>query len=136
MTELEELKRRVNADDGYMHYNGIEVTDLAPGYCEARAAMGPEKRNPHGMAHGGFLFTLCDSVGGIAATTTGGNVVGRTGDIHFLRPGQGAYFTARGRVTQAGRHMALCRVDVFDETEMLVATADVEMFFLTEEGRD
>lgn len=128
--ELDELKARVNADEGYMRLNGMEVTALAPGYCEARAPMGPDKANPHGMAHGGYLFTLCDMTAGVAATTLGRKVVGRTASIHFLHPGEGSGFTAKGRVVQSGRHMALGRVDVFDDRQTLIATADVEMFYL------
>ena len=128
--DLDKLKARVNARGGYMRLNGLEVTELAPGYCEARAPMSKEKMNPHGMAHGGYLFTLCDTAAGVAATTLGRKVVGRTASIHFLRPGSGTYFTAKSRVIQSGRHMALGRVDVFDDQEELIATADVEMFYL------
>ena len=130
MNDLDEWKKRLNVREGYMGLNGIEVTALSPGYCQVRAPMGPDKANPHGMAHGGYLFTLCDTAAGIAASTLGRKVVGRTASIHFLRPGSGAYFTAEAHVIQSGRHMVLGRVDVLDERDSLVATADVEMFYL------
>lgn len=130
-TQLERLKRQVNDSGGYTALNGIEITKLEPGYCEGRAEMGQDKTNPHGMAHGGFLFTLCDTVGGIAATTLGRSVVGRSADIHYLRPGKATgSFTAKGRVVEAGRHIALCAVELFDDEGTLLVTASVEMFFL------
>ena len=100
--DLEKFKDLVNSREGYMRFNGIEVTRLEPGFCEARAPMGPDKTNPHGMAHGGFLFTLCDSVAGIAASTRGRNVVGRSADIHYIHPGDGEYLTARATVVHEG----------------------------------
>ena len=128
--DLEKFKDLVNSREGYMRFNGIEVTKLEPGFCEARAPMGPDKTNPHGMAHGGFLFTLCDSVAGIAASTRGRNVVGRSADIHYLRPGDGAYVTARATVVHEGLHMALADVKLYNDREELIVTAQVEMFFI------
>lgn len=136
MIGLDEFKKRINARGGYMQLNGLEVTELSPGYCEARAPMGPDKMNPHGMAHGGYLFTLCDTAAGIAASTLGRKVVGRTASIHFLRPGSGTCFTAKGRVVQSGQHMVLGRVDVFDDQQRLIATSDVEMFYIEGEPED
>ena len=130
MTDLEILKQKLNEQKGYMHFNGIEVTKLEPGYCEARAPMGEEKLNPHGFAHGGYLFTLCDTVAGIAASTGGRGVVGRSADVHYLRPAGGEYITARARVVRQGRNMAFATVELFDDAGRLAATAGVDMFFV------
>ena len=130
MQDLQRLKASVNAGEGFMRMLGIEVTALEPGYCECRAPLGPEKNNPHGIAHGGFLFTVCDTAAGVAGTTLGRGVVGRTADIHFLRPGTGAYVTARGRVTEAGRTMGLCQVELFDDRDQLIVTGSFELYFL------
>ena len=128
--DLEKFREQVNAREGYMRLNGIEVTKLAPGFCEARAPMGPDKLNPHGMAHGGFMFTLCDSVAGIAASTGGRNVVGRSADIHYIHPGDGEYMVARATVVHEGLHMALANVELYNDREELIVTAQVEMFFI------
>ena len=128
--DLEKFKEHVNAREGYMRLNGIEVTKLAPGFCEARAPMGPDKTNPHGMAHGGFMFTLCDTVAGIAASTRGRKVVGRSADVHYIHPGDGKYLTARATVIHEGLHMALANVELYNDREQLIVTAQVEMFFI------
>ena len=133
--ELDELKARVNADEGYTRLNGMEVTALSPGYCEVRAAVGREKLNPHGIAHGGLLFTLCDTAAGVAATTLGRNVVSRAADIHFLHPALGGTLTARGRVADAGGHMACCTAEVLDDRGEILATASFEMFFIQGPGQ-
>lgn len=128
--DLEQLKQRVNDDGGYMRFLGIRATEVADGYCECRAPLGPDKNNPHGIAHGGFLVSVCDTAAGIAGTTLGRKVVGRSMDFHFLRPGRGAYVTARARVVQAGRTSGLCPVELYDEAEQLIATGSFELHFL------
>ncbi len=128
--DLEKLKEKVNADEGFMRFNGIEVTHLEPGCCQCRARMEKNKENPHGIAHGGFLFTICDTVAGIAGTSLGRGVVGRSADIHFLRPGRGTAFTGKGRVVQAGHTTALCAVELYDDRDELIVSADFELFFL------
>ena len=130
MTDLEKLKEKVNADEGYMRLLGIEVTDLAEGFCRCRAPLGPEKNNPHGIAHGGFLFSVGDTAAGIAGTTLGRTVVGRSADIHFLRPGTGAFVTAEGRVAEAGRTTGLCQVELYDEQGTLICAGSYELYFL------
>lgn len=130
MMDLEQLKEKVNADDGYMRFLGVEVTDLGEGYCECRAPLGPEKNNPHGIAHGGFLISVCDNAAGVAGTTLGRTVVGRSVDFHFLHPGRGAYVTARGRVVQAGRTTGLCQVEMYDDQQRLICVGSFELYFL------
>lgn len=128
--DLQELKARINADEGYMRFNGMEVTELSSGYCEVRAPVGPEKLNPHGIAHGGLLFSLCDTAAGVAATTLGRSVVSRAAEIHFLHPAMGRAVTAKGRVDDAGAHMAYCTAEAFDETGEKLVSASFEMFFI------
>ena len=128
--DLEKLKEKVNADEGFMRFNGIEVTHLEPGCCQCRARMEKNKENPHGIAHGGFLFTICDTVAGIAGTSLGRGVVGRSADIHFLKPGRGGYVTAEGRVVEAGRTTGLCQVEMRDDRGELIVSASFELYFI------
>lgn len=131
MIDLEELKRRLNAENGFSRFLGMEVTELQPGYCECRAPLGPERYNPHGFAHGGFLFSVCDTAAGLAGTTLGRAVVGRAADIHFLHSGTGAFVIARARLAEAGHTMALSQVEMYDDRERLIVTGSFELYFLS-----
>lgn len=131
MDEWEEYREKINRENsGYMRLNGIHVTALAKGYCECQAALGPDVNNPHGIAHGGFLFTVCDNATGIAGSTLGRKVVSRSADIHFLHPGRGAYVTAKARMTEAGHTTGLCQVEMFDEHGTLIVTGSFELYFI------
>ena len=130
MADWEKWKENINAENGFVHHNGITVTEIAEGVCTCQVSLGQKGLNPHDMAHGGLLFTMCDTAAGIAATTTGRKVVSRAADIHFLRPAWPGLLTVRGQVVRAGRQTALCTAEVRDERGELLTTASFEMFFI------
>ncbi len=130
MVDAEWLKNRVNRQEGFALHNGITVTRVAEGYCACQVELGADKFNPHGFAHGGLLFAMCDTAAGTAATSLGRGVVTRSADIHFLRPGTGRIITAEGRVADHGRTHAYCTAEARNERGELVCCASYEMVFL------
>ncbi len=130
MVDKNWLMDRINRQMGFALHNGITVTAVEEGYCACRVELGAEGLNPHGIAHGGLLFALCDTVAGTAATSLGRGVVTRSADIHFLRPGTGRTVTAEGRVTDHGRTHAYCVAEARNEAGQLVCAATFEMVFL------
>ena len=130
MRDMEQLKELLNGRDGFNRHNGIRVTAVGEGWCDCQVTLTDEGKNPHGTAHGGLLFTMCDTAAGIAASSASRGVVSRTGEIHFIAPAVGGTLTAKGRVVRAGRHMAYCTAEVFDEAGEMLVSASFEMFFL------
>ncbi len=128
MIDLEKVRQRAEKE-GFALHNGVTLTALEEGYCQCRAEMTEASLNPHGIAHGGLLFTLCDTAAGLAATATGRTVVTQSADIHFLRPGLGPVLIASARVVKKGHQTALCTAEVRDEQGQLLTTATFEMFF-------
>jgi len=62
------VQQQVNAFNGcpYARMMGIEITEVWP--RGARVTMSPEgKENPHGVIHGGAIFSLADQAFAIAA---------------------------------------------------------------------
>lgn len=135
MPDFEQMREQINDRDGFMRYNGIRVTALDEGCCECEAVLSEDSLNPHGFAHGGLLFSMCDSAAGIAATTTGRKVVTQSADIHFLRPAMPGTITARGKVIKVGIHTAYCTAEIYDRSGLLLVAAGFDMFFLTGENK-
>jgi uncharacterized protein (TIGR00369 family) len=84
--------------------------------------------NPIGLAHGGLVCTLADSVAGCAVHTTLEPGAGYTSidiTVNYLRPVTLASGTlvATGRVTKPGRRVALATAEVTDGAGRPVATA-------------
>lgn len=92
----------------------------------------------HGILHGGVTSAVLDMVGGIAAWT--GTIPKReyrtnkeklhsftkvgTIDmrIDYLRPGRGEYFIGTGYVLRVGKKIAVTRMDLHNEEDVLIAT--------------
>jgi acyl-CoA thioesterase len=93
------------AEDRATQGLGMRLEHVAPG--AARMAMEITERmvNGHGIAHGGFIFTLADSAFAFACNTYGEAVVAQHCAITYLRPGKlGETLVAEAQErTRAGR---------------------------------
>ena len=118
---------RYNEFEGFNSHNHIVVTEVGDGTSVVEVKLAPESLNPLGMAHGGLIFTLCDvATGGPITVTLDSN-------IHFLRRAKGTEkLVARGRVVKAGRTTGLVTAEVFDDTDKLIATADMTVYYVDE----
>jgi acyl-CoA thioesterase len=65
----------------------------------------PNMVNGHGIAHGGFIFTLADSAFAFACNTHNERAVAAHGNISFIKPGKlGDRLVATAReVSRSGR---------------------------------
>jgi acyl-CoA thioesterase len=67
---------------------GIEVMEARPGYARCSLTIAARHTNPHGMCHGGVLFTFADSTFGYACNSYNQMTVAQGADIDFIRPGK------------------------------------------------
>jgi acyl-CoA thioesterase len=84
---------------------GIEIEDVRRGYARLAMTLTGEMANGHGLAHGGYIFTLADSAFAFACNTYDERTVAAQCAITFLRPGKvGQRLTAVAReIAQSGR---------------------------------
>jgi acyl-CoA thioesterase len=84
---------------------GMEVVEIGPGTATLAMTVTTEMVNGHGIAHGGFIFTLADSAFAYACNSYNDSTVAAQGAISFLRPGKlGARLVAVAReVSRSGR---------------------------------
>ena len=91
----------------------------------------------HQTLHGGVISAVLDAVGGMTASASLASranglsetevlaMLARVGTIDlrvdYLRPGRGERFTASGRIMRAGRKVAVVRMEMHNETKLLVA---------------
>jgi acyl-CoA thioesterase len=84
---------------------GMEILDIKPGHASLAMTIGPNMVNGHGIAHGGFIFTLADSAFAFACNSHNERTVAAHGNISFIRPGKlGDRLVATAReISRAGR---------------------------------
>ena len=65
---------------------GMELLEAAGGRAVVRMRIAQTMINGHGIAHGGFVFTLADTAFACACNSYGPVTVAAGADISFLRP--------------------------------------------------
>ncbi|GAA1674436.1 hydroxyphenylacetyl-CoA thioesterase PaaI [Fodinicola feengrottensis] len=94
--------RRMLADDRASAGLGIELVEVTAGRAAARMTITSAMVNGHGIAHGGFVFTLADTAFACACNSYGPVAVAAGADITFVAPareGDVLTATAQERVT-------------------------------------
>lgn len=67
---------------------GMEILQIRPGEAVLAMTILPHMVNGHGIAHGGFVFTLADSAFAYASNSRNERAVAAQCNISFIRPGK------------------------------------------------
>lgn len=85
--------------------------------------------NPYGMAHGGFLFTLADSVAGLTTVASGSYSVTLQSNIHYMKAAKlGDTLSVIGSCTHDGSRTKVVEVKIENQDKQLLASASFPMF--------
>jgi acyl-CoA thioesterase len=92
-------------DDGASQGLGMEIVEIRAGQATLAMTVLPHMVNGHGIAHGGFIFTLADSAFAFACNSHNERTVAAQGAISFIRPGKlGDRLVATAReISRSGR---------------------------------
>jgi acyl-CoA thioesterase len=100
---------------------GIEIEEVAPGSATGALRIAQTMVNGLGLAHGGYLFLLADTVLAFAAQTRGDTAVSWHADMTFIAPAHaGERVTAKARERARYGRSAIYDVDVHAEDGRLV----------------
>ena len=93
------------ADDPATQHLGMRIDHIAPGEATISMEVAAFMLNGHGLAHGGYIFTLADSAFAFACNGYNQRTVGHQAAITYVAPGRlGERLTAVAReVHRAGR---------------------------------
>ena len=133
MATLEEIKNDRIKLNRFMTYNSIELSSLEEDRAECRVTLRPESTNPHGMLHGGALYTMADSTAGSAAHSDGRIYVTQNSSMNYLSNIKEGTAVAVGTVVHRGKTTCLVNVDITAEaTGKLMATGSFTFFCVGE----
>lgn len=110
----------------FNRFSGFEITavDAECGSLRMRMPLREEfRRLPDSdQIHGGPIAALIDTAGCVAVMAMVGAVVPTIAfSTHYLRPAAGLTLTAAARVIRAGRSVAIADVEIFSDTDALLA---------------
>ena len=98
---------------------GASITAIAPGEVEISMPMRDGMSQQNGFVHAGIITAIVDSACGYAALTLtpeSREVLTIEYKVNFLSPAIGQRFVARGKVTRAGKTIAVCSGEVTAES--------------------
>ena len=123
----------------FNRYLGLGVTYLSQDGAGLDFAMRDELIGNfvQGILHGGVISSVLDATGGLTATASAverlvsfppdeiKNRIARVGTIDlrvdYLRPGKGTHFYATATVMRTGRKVAVTRMELKNQEELLIA---------------
>lgn len=117
----------------YQEFIGFQILHIEPGILEAEVKLMPFFKRHDGIAHGGLISYLADTVMGFAALTSlslDKTVFTAEMKVSFLRPGHGSKLRAKGWVLKSGKQFHFCEAEVYgkkDGDSYLIAKASATM---------
>lgn len=116
--------------DQYLSFESMDVIELSRAFVKMRLKVDEKTCNPYGIVHGGAIFTLCDSVAGLTAISTGAKCVTISNSMNFLRPATSGYIYASPEITHLGKTTLVIDVTVTDDFDKLVAKGTFTMYVI------
>ena len=118
--------REAFASVPYAGLIGLELGEMKPGEAILYLGVRDELKQNQGVVHGGAVASLIDTAAAFAVVTkleSGERVTTSDLTIHYLRPITSGRLKAVARVVRGGRRLFVLSVDVWNDQELLVATA-------------
>lgn len=112
---------------------GIASEPSEPGRSRMRLDVDPAWNNPHGVLHGGVVYTMLDYSMGMAVMSVlpaGEHCATIEVKISYLVPVAGGSLTVQTDIVKRGRNIAFTESKVTDDSGRLVATGSGSMFIL------
>ena len=95
---------------------GMRIVSIAPGRATLAMAVRADMLNGHGICHGGFIFTLCDSAFAFACNSYNLNTVASGCGIDFLAPArEGDVLTAVAHERSASGRTGVYDIEVTNQ---------------------
>ncbi|KAF5036016.1 Thioesterase superfamily protein [anaerobic digester metagenome] len=121
---------------GFIRRNGIKVVSIEEDRCILEAEITPESENIWGIVHGGLIYTMADTAAGALVRSHMGHGeknVTVNASINYYRAAKDVKkLIAVSRERKGGHSIGFYEVDITDENGVLIASAQITMYFLRE----
>ena len=122
ITPEEIVKNKMFSSDAFSQWLGIEIEEVAKGYCRLRMKVRPEMLNGFGILHGGISYSLADSAFAFACNSYGQQTVSiETSISHVKKVKSGEILIAEAKVKSHGKKIGIYEVVVANEQMEAVA---------------
>ena len=126
----DDLLEILENEEGFFNHNNFSIEERTKDNVILKALITKNSTNPYGIAHGGFIFGLGDTVMGMLARKDGRNAVTLNANITYLKPGTGEYLIAKGEIIKQGKSTCYLRANIYNDEDKLIATMDSNYFYI------
>lgn len=121
----EGLRRHIKSLTGL---EDARILEISPGHAKIEIEITEGALNLYGKLHGGFIFSLCDMVSGMATYAYEVKNVTLQGNINFIKGVEGGTIHAEANTLHKGGTTVVNRVEVTTAEGVLLAEAQFTMF--------
>jgi acyl-CoA thioesterase len=118
---MEELMQYMNENDKFVKHNGIELTEVSPGYAKAKMEIKDFHFNSVGTVQGGAIFTLADLAFAAASNSHGRVAMGINVSVSYIKSPTTGTLYAEAREVSLGYKLGNYTVNITDGEGELVA---------------
>lgn len=111
--------------DKFATFVGVNVIEAEPGHAVTQLEIAENHINGAGVVQGGVIFTLADFAFAVASNSYGFVTVSVNANITYFKPPKGKILTAEANVVSSGRKLCSYNVDIFDDSNDLIARFSV-----------
>lgn len=126
------MKADFTFDDLFNHvmeFSNCELISADKQTVRIRTVVNESDANPYGYAHGGYLFTLCDTICGLLGYCLGYYVVTQQANINYIKSAKvndELFVTAQ--TLHSGATSDVCDVKITNQNSELIAKAQFTLF--------
>lgn len=129
--DFEKLMDYRNSLPGFNQKIGMYVMEITNEYVKMEMDIDESHGNPIGSVHGGVIFALADSAGGVAALSHGSYVTTVSGNINYLNPAiKVKKLIATTKELKVGKKILVYDVTITDENERVIAETRMTYYSL------
>ena len=121
--------------DGFAREIGIELMEAKDGHAKMKIDINEKHRNPIGSVHGGCLFSLADTVAGVALSTTGVGCTTLSAHTTYIKAAmmnKSSVLYGEATPIRIGRKIAVYQVDITDDLGQEISRMTFEYFIMSQ----
>ena len=128
-------KEALENTKGFITNNNYKVIEVKDNYCKLEAEITETSINHLNICHGGFLYGLADTAGGVASMTDERVSVTVSSSMNFLRPAAGKKLVAEAIQIKTGQSISVFDVKIYDEKDKMVCTSTFTYTYINKETK-
>lgn len=128
MDFYETIAHRVLTGSNFVLELGMSLVKAEPDHFVIRAEIPEVSKNGYGYMHGGYLFTIADTIAAMPAMSDGNLYVTEDSHIQFTGNVKEGTLIAEGRTLHRGSKVCTVLVDISAENGKLLCHGTFNMF--------